>query len=498
MSAAIAGEKDRDPAGDARRTPGDAVAIGVDVGTTSVKAVAIDPAGRIVASAERSHPLHTPRPGWTEQEPDDWWRGAGEALREITGRLGERAIAAIGLTGQMHGLVTIDEDGDVVRPAILWNDQRTGDAVRQIEEAVPRRTLVERGGNPAVTGFQLPKLLWLRDAEPEAYGRIRQVMFPKDLLGFRLTGRVVTEPSDASGSNCFHLASKTWDGDVLDELGVDAGRFPEIVASDARVGGVTANAARHTGLREGTPVVAGAGDNAAAATALGLTSDHPEIGSVSLGTSGVIFAPLEEPTPDPDGRVHLFCHADGTYHLLGVTLAAAGSMQWLRDTLFADRSFADVVALAQHSPVGSRGVVFLPYLAGERTPHMDPDLRGAWRGLSLATERSDLVRAVLEGVAFSLRDALEVMRPLSRLERAIGTGGGARSDSWLQIVADVLGIPLTRPEDVPGAAFGAAALAWRAQGHEAVTGPPSGDAFDPSAERAEAFLAGWEAYRAAR
>lgn len=472
------------------------VTIGLDVGTSGLKAVALDADGQVVATCTRSYRLHTPRPGWTQQEPEDWWRAAVAALRELTETVGDARVAAVGLSGQMHGMVPIDADGGVVRPAILWNDQRTGTAVAAIEDAVGRETLIERGGNPAVTGFQLPKLVWLRDEEPEAYARVATVLFPKDFLGFRLTGRRASEPSDASGSNCFHLASKAWDEDVLASLGIDAGLFPDIVASDAPTGEVSREAAEATGLPEGTPVIAGAGDNAAAATALGLSNARPELGSVSLGTSGVIFAPLAEPTPDREGRVHLFCHADGGYHLLAVTLSAAGSMQWLKDTLFPDLSFDRLVDLAGGAERGSRGVRFLPYLAGERTPHMDPDLRGAWRGLTLASKKEDLVRAVLEGVAFSLRDALEVVRPLAAIERGLATGGGAQSDFWLQMVADTLELPLSRPVEVPGPAVGAARLAWRSQGIDADTARGDRAEFRPDASAADVYRTAWRDFRA--
>lgn len=471
------------------------VTLGLDVGTSGLKAVAMDASGASVATADRSYPLHTPEPGWTEQAPSDWWSAACEALRELTDKLGDREILAVGLSGQMHGMVPLDDSGQVIRPAILWNDQRTGGAVAQIEAAVPTQTLIERGGNPAITGFQLPKVIWLREHEPEAFRRVQQILFPKDYIGFQLTGRMATEPSDASGSNAFHLASKTWDREVLAALDIDVNLFPEVVASDAVVGHVTSAAADATGLRAGTPVVAGAGDNAAAATALGLSSSRPRLGSLSLGTSGVIFAPLREPTPDPEGRVHLFCHADGSYHLLAVTLAAAGSMQWLRDTVFPGRAFDELVELGMNSPRGARGVRFLPYLAGERTPHMDPSLRGAWHGLSLATGPSDLVRSVLEGVAFSLRDALEVIRSLSPIERGLATGGGARSDSWLQIVTDVLELPMSRPEDVPGAAQGAAVLAWRSQGEEVARVPETGDDFAPTEAATRAYERAWREFR---
>lgn len=433
--------------------------LGLDLGTTGVRVVAVSLEGEVVATASRAYPLLTPRAGWTEQRPSDWLSAVAASLSEIVERLDRRSIAAIGLSGQMHGLVVLDRAGTVIRPAILWNDQRTGEAVAAIERAIPRVELIRRTGNRAATGFQLPKLIWLRSQEPGAFARVATVLLPKDFVAHVLTGVFAAEPSDASGSGCFDLAAKRWDEEILDAVGLDVRWFPPVVASTDIVGRVTREAAEWSALPEGTPVIAGAGDNAAAATGLGISNQHPRRGSVSLGTSGVIFAPLSTPRPDPEGRVHLFCHADGRYHLLGVTLAAAGSLQWFRDTLAPGSAFNDLLALAAGSPPGANGVTFLPYLAGERTPHMDPDLRGAWTGFSLATARGDLVRSLLEGVAFSLRDALDVVRSLSDVEELLATGGGARSDLWLQILGDVLETPLVRPLQDEGAAYGAALLA---------------------------------------
>ncbi len=441
-----------------------ALVLGVDLGTSGVRVLAVDDSGALVAESTRAYPLLTPHPGWTEQHPADWQRASLEALGDVVNKLAGQEIVALGLSGQMHGMVPLDAHGAVIRPAILWNDQRTGGAVRELEAAVPRATLIARGGNPAITGFQLPKVLWLREAEPENFARLRHVLLPKDHLGYVLTGAMVAEPSDASGTNCFVLETKTWDADVLAAVGLDTVLYPEVAPSHAVIGTLTQEVAKRTGLPEGLPVVAGAGDNAAAAIGLGLGSHEPELGSVSLGTSGVIFAPLEQPTPDPEGRVHLFCHADGGYHLLGVTLAAAGSLQWYHDVFAPDVPFADLVARAEASEPGASGITFKPYLAGERTPHLDPDLRASWTGLSLATTQADVVRAVLEGVAYSLRDALEVITPLAPLGRALATGGGARSDFWLQMVSDVLELKLGRLRQSQGAAYGAALLAWQGVG----------------------------------
>lgn len=442
----------------------DGVTIGLDVGTSGLKAVAQAADGRVVAEAHGAYPLLTPHPGWTEQEPDAWWDAASGALRELVDQVGPDRVEAVAAAGQMHGMVALDEDGRPVRPALLWNDQRTGEQVAAIEHAVPRAELVRRTGNPAVTGFQLPKLLWLRDQEPDRFARVRTVLFPKDWIGYRLTGEARAEPSDASGSGAFAVATGGWDEELLRRLGLDPALFPPVFASDAVVGTVSSGAAEATGLRPGTPVVAGAGDNAAAAIALGLGGDAPDLGSVSLGTSGVLMVPADGPTPDPQGRIHLFAHADGSWLRLGVTLAAAGSLAWWLDVLAPGGDVAQRVARAAARPVGAGGVTFTPFLAGERSPFLNPDLRGGFAGLSLATEPDDLVRAVLEGVAFSLADVWSVMRPLGVPTRLIATGGGARGDAWIQLVADVLEVQIGVPESVPGAAHGAAALAWRSRG----------------------------------
>lgn len=475
--------------------------VGVDVGTSAVGIVALDRDGREVARADHPVALHTPRPGWTEQDPDEWASAAEDGLREVADAVGGERIGAIGLSGQMHGMVPLDASDRVVRPALLWNDQRTGAAVATIEAAFSRTRLIERTGNPAITGFQLPKVVWLRAEEPAAFARTRRVLLPKDHVGMRLTGEAVAEPTDASGTGAYHLAGGAWDTEVLGALDLDPGLWPRLVASDAAVGGLLADVAERTGLRVGTPVVAGAGDNAAAATGLALGQAHPDVGSVSLGTSGVLFASLAAPTPDPEGRAHLFAHTDGGFFLLGVILSAAGSLRWYRDTFAPGRPYAALVADAAEAPVGAGGVVFKPYLAGERTPHLRADLRGSFHGLSLATTHAHVVRALLEGVAFALRDALEVMAPLARPDRWLATGGGAASDVWLGIVADALQAPIGRPADAAGAptevgaAEGAAWLAWRALGHAPARAPRASGWTLPDPARAAATEEAFERYR---
>ena len=435
------------------------IVVGLDLGTGGVRAIAIDLQGQIIAQATRSYPLLTPQPGWTEQNSSDWVEASLDALFDVTQQLdGYRAIA-LGLSGQMHGMVPLDAQGKAIRPAILWNDQRTGKAVVEIEAAIPRHELIQRTGNPAITGFQLSKLLWLRTEEPQAYTRLWRILLPKDYLGYVLTGEPFTEPSDASGVGCLNLANRQWDTDILHALDINPALLPPVIESTAITGRLKSEIAARVGLPVGLPVVAGGGDNAAAAIGLGISSSNLNRGSLSIGTSGVIFAPCNRPIPDPEGRVHLFCHVDGGYHILGVTLAAGGSLRWYRDTFAPHISYTDLMDMAERSQPGARGVLFLPHLAGERSPHLDPDTRGAFVNLSLAHTQADITRAVLEGVAFSLRSALEVISAIAPIEQLLATGGGARSHIWLQILADVLQTKLIAPKAEEGAAYGAAILA---------------------------------------
>lgn len=433
--------------------------IGLDLGTGGVRAIAVNLQMQAIAVATSSYPLLTPQPGWTEQNPSDWLEASLNALLDLTQKLNGHQVLALGLSGQMHGMVPLDADGSVIRPAILWNDQRTGKAVDAIETAIPRQEMIRRTGNPAITGFQLPKIVWLRSEEPQAYARLQQVLLPKDYLGYMLTGELVTEPSDASGIGCLNLVQRQWDADILKALNLSLALFPAIVESCAIAGRLKPVIAERTGLPAGLPVVAGGGDNAAAAIGLGISSSHLNRGSLSIGTSGVIFVPCDRPIPDPEGMVHMFCHADGGYHLLGVTLAAGGALRWYRDTFAPQLAFTDLMAMADLSSPGARGVLFLPHLAGERSPYLDPDTRGAWVNLSLAHTQADLVRAVLEGVAFNLRAALEIINDITPVHQLLATGGGARSNTWLQILADVLQAELVAPQAEEGAAYGAAILA---------------------------------------
>jgi xylulokinase len=439
------------------------VLIGLDVGTSAARAVAVDITGHVVAGASESYPLSTPRPGWTEQDPDDWWRASQAVLKKVAASIPEPP-AGIGLTGQMHGSVFLDAHDAVIRPALLWSDQRTADQCREINHRVGADRLVEITGNPAITGFQAPKILWLHDHEPAAYARVSHVLLPKDYVRMRLTGEFATDASDASGTLLLDLRRRAWSDEILAALAIPGEWLPTVHEGPDRTGAVIGPAAAATGLPAGLPVAAGGGDNAASAVGNGIVREG--LVSSSIGTSGVVFAHVDAPKVDPQGRLHAFCHAvPGAYHLMGVTLAAGGALSWWRDVLGGDLDYEALESLARQAPVGSEGLIFLPYLSGERTPHLDPDLRGAFAGLTLRHTRAHLTRAVMEGVTFSLKDCLDLMTGLGL---AIGevrvTGGGARSPLWRQMLADVFGLPIRRTRVDEGPAFGAALLAGVAAG----------------------------------
>jgi xylulokinase len=462
--------------------------VGLDVGTTGVKALTLSPTGDVLRRVEEPYPLSTPYPGWAEQDPEDWWRASEAALAG----LGASEVAAIGLSGQMHGLVVLDEERRVLRPAILWNDQRTAAECAEIEERLGRPRLVELTGNRALPGFTAPKVLWLRRHEPQVYARIAHVLLPKDYVRLRLTGELATDAADASGTLLFDVARRRWSEEVLAALEIPPEWLPPVLESPAVSG--------HT--RDGVPVAAGAGDQAAGAVGVG--ADRPGPLSLVLGTSGVVFAALPGYAADPEGRVHAFCHAvPHAWHAMGVMLAAGGSLRWFRDVLAPGESFETLTAVAEQWPPGAEGLGFLPYLAGERTPHADPNARGAFAGLSLRHDRGALVRAVLEGVAFGLRDSLELLRELG-VEPTVAraSGGGVRSALWLRIVASVLGVPLERAEAEEGAAYGAARLGGAAAGvfadvHEAVSACVRvRDRIEPEPAWADAYAHGYERFRA--
>jgi xylulokinase len=437
--------------------------VGVDVGTTGVKTIAISPTGKVLAKVEQGYPLSTPRPGWSEQDPEDWWHAAKITL-EAVDAAGIGEVVGIGLSGQMHGLVCLDDRDTVLRPAILWNDQRTGAECAEIEAKIGLGRLIRLTGNRALTGFTAPKLLWLRRHEPDVYSRIAHIMLPKDYVRLRLTGEHAIDVADASGTLLFDVAHRRWSDEVTEALEVPRSWLPRALESP-EISGRTAL---------DVPVAAGAGDQAAAA--LGVGVDRPGRAlSVVLGTSGVVFAALPSFATDAQARVHVFCHAvPGAWHAMGVMLSAAGSLQWFRDSLAAGVPFTELDAQAARRAPGSEGLFFLPYLAGERTPHADPDARGAFIGLSLRHDRADMVRSVMEGVAYGLRDSLELLTELGvRVDAGRVSGGGATSTLWLRIVASTLGLPLERTSVQEGSAYGAALLAGVAGGvfsdvHQAV------------------------------
>ncbi|HEX6391711.1 MAG TPA: xylulokinase [Solirubrobacteraceae bacterium] len=419
--------------------------IGLDVGTTSVKGVAIDPTGSVIHVAERGYPLSTPRPGWSEQDPDDWWRAARDVLDECEA---DRALG-IGLSGQMHGLVALDERERPLRPAILWNDGRTQEQCDEIEDRVGARHLIELTGNRALAGFTAPKLLWLREHEPDVHARIRSILLPKDYVRLRLCEEHAIDVADASGTLLFDVAHRRWSDELLATLQIDPAWLPRVHES-AEVAGET---------HGGVPVAAGAGDQAAGALGVGVVGEGGPA-SVVLGTSGVVFAALDAYAADPQGRLHAFCHAvPGGWHVMGVMLSAAGSLRWLRDAIGDGVGYDELLAQAGGWEPGVEGLLFAPYLAGERTPHADPDARGAFVGLGLRHDRGALARAVLEGVAFGLRDSLDlVTHHGGRPSAGRVSGGGGRGALWLEIVAAVLGMPLEVTRADEGAAYGAALL----------------------------------------
>ena len=433
--------------------------LGIDLSTTGAKALLVDRDGRVVSSATTPLNLFTPHPLWSEQDPREWWEATVNSIRQVLAGSTE-SVAAIGLTGQMHGLVLLDEEGQVLRPAILWNDQRCGAECDEIRARVSRDKLVQITGNDALTGFTAPKILWVEKHEPEIHRRIRHILLPKDYIRYKLTGALAMDKADGSGTMLFDLRRRTWSPQILQALNISADWLPPTFEGHEVTGEVTVQAAELTGLRSGTPVVAGGGDQAAQATGVGVV--RPGTMAVTLGTSGVVFASTESPLIEPEGRLHAFCHAvEGRWHLMGVMLSAAGSLQWYHDKFARDRSFAELVDEAAQVPAGSEGLIFLPYLSGERTPHPDPLARGAWIGLTTRHGPPHLTRSILEGVAFGLKDMFCLMRDvgLASIDQIRVSGGGAKSSLWRQILADTLGAELVTVNTTEGAAYGAALLA---------------------------------------
>ena len=448
-----------------------ALFLGIDIGTSAVKCVLVSDDGAVRASESEEYPLLTPKPGWAEQRPEDWWEATVRAVRRLLTKAGISGadVAGIGLSGQMHGSVFLDRNGNVVRPALLWCDQRTARQCEWIEATVGFRTLADRTGNRALTGFTAPKAVWLREEEPEHFERVAHLLLPKDYIRFRLTGELATDVSDASGTLLLDVANRTWSNEVVRAIGIPADWLPPVYESNAVTGRVTAEAADATGLSPGTPVVAGGGDQACGAVGVGVV--RPGIASVALGTSGVVFVHDDAYLPDPECRLHTFCHGvPGKWHRMGVMLSAGGSFQWWRNRFGAEErrqaeregrdAYDLLTAAAATAPIGSEGLVFLPYLSGERTPHPDPLARGAFIGLNIRHGKEHLTRAVLEGITFGLRDSLELMRASSVDIRELRlSGGGARSPFWRQMIADVFRCPAVTVNSTDGPAYGAAVMA---------------------------------------
>ena len=439
--------------------------LGLDVGTGGSRAVVIDMTGSVVAAATVEHqPFTSPHPGWAEQDPRDWWRASEAAIRAVLNEVEPQSIKAIGLSGQMHGSVLLDARDESLRPALIWCDQRTADQCRAITEKVGAQSLIELTCNPALTGFTLPKMLWVREHEPEVWQQTRTVLLPKDYVRLRLSGDKATDVADASGTLLLDVSARKWSREMLAATEIDEKLLPAVYESPEITGTVATTGNQGTGLPKGTPIVAGGGDQAAGAVGMGIV----RAGTVSatIGTSGVVFAASDKPSLDPKGRVHTFCHAvPNRWHVMGVTQGAGLSLRWFRDQFGAGDDdgrdpYERLTEEAAQVPAGAEGLLWTPYLMGERTPHLDPNARAALVGLTASHTRAHVVRALLEGVAFSLRDTLEIFREMKVPVNEIRLGGGgARSKLWRQIQADVYGREVATVRAEEGAAYGAAILA---------------------------------------
>ena len=449
-----------------------AVFLGIDIGTSGTKTLAMREDGVILASATVEYPLYSPKPGWSEQDPIDWWNASISSVKKVmkSAKLKAADIGGIGLSGQMHGSVFLDKSGNVIRHALLWNDQRTAAECDEIEKlAGGRKKLIGMVANPALTGFTAPKILWLRNNEKKNFDKTTQVLLPKDYVRFRLTGEFATEVSDASGTLLLDVVKRQWSKSLLGKLDLDAGLLPAMYESEDVTGGLNASAAKAMGLNVGTPVVGGAGDQAAGAIGNGIV--RKGVVSATLGTSGVVFAHSDEVQVDPEGRLHTFCHAvRGKWHVMGCVLSAGGSLQWFRNQLCqaevaaAKKQKVDPYELiteqAAAAPAGSEGLFFLPYLTGERTPYADPNARGTWVGLSLRHGKAHMARSVMEGATYAMRDSLEIAKQMGiPINEVRLSGGGARSDFWRQLQADIYGQKVVTINAEEGPAYGVALLA---------------------------------------
>lgn len=443
--------------------------LGIDVGTSGTKTLLIDAEGTVLAETDATYPMAQPRPGWTEQNPEDWWKATVKTVRAVVraAKVKPAEVTAIGLSGQMHGSVFLDRDDHVIRPALLWNDQRTTAECEQITAAAGgREALIKMVANPALTGFQAPKILWLRNHEKRNYDRLAKVLLPKDEIRRRLIGDYVTEVSDASGTLLLDVVHRRWSAKLLGNLELDGDLLPRVVESEVVTGTLTPEAAKALGLTTACKVVGGAGDCAAGAVGNGVVKNG--VLSTSIGTSGVMFVHSDQPQYDTSGRLHTFCHAvQGAWHMMGVNLTSGGSLQWWVESVLQGLAgikkselYAAATAEAQSEPPGSNGLVFLPYLNGERTPHADPHARGSFVGLNLTHTRGSMTRSVMEGITFALRDSLEIIQSLEVPVREIrASGGGSKNPFWRQMQADVFGKKITTLKVEQGPAYGVALLA---------------------------------------
>ena len=436
--------------------------LGIDVGTGGTRALLVDERGKVLHAVTAAHEdMRMERPLWAEQRPQNWWNAAQQAIRGVLAQAGATGsnVRGIGLSGQMHGLVLLDESDRVIRPALIWCDQRSQAQVDAINQRVGKEAVLAAIANPVLTGFTLPKLLWVRDHEPESFARVRKMLLPKDYLRFQLTGEYASDVSDASGTALFDVVNRKWSSELAGKLEIDSAILPTVAESSEITGRISQRAAKDIGLAAGTPVVAGAGDQAASAVGTGIVA--PGCVSCTIGTSGVVFAHMRTPAYDAAGRVHTFCHAvPGAWHVMGVTQGAGLSLQWFRNNLAPGISYDDLTREAAASPAGADGLFWLPYLMGERTPHLDASARGGWVGLTAKHTRADLIRALLEGVSYSQKDCLDIVEQLGGVVESVRvSGGGARSPFWRQMLADVFGKRVAVVETQEGSAYGAALLA---------------------------------------
>ena len=440
--------------------------VGIDLGTSAVKLLLMDGAGKIQKIVSKEYPLYFPHPGWSEQNPEDWYEKSMEGLKELLSGCDKSQVAGISFGGQMHGLVILDKDDQVIRPAILWNDGRTGEETDYLNQVIGKDKLSAYTANIAFAGFTAPKILWVKKHEPENFARIEKLMLPKDYLAYRLSGTFCTDVSDASGMLLFDVEHKRWSKEMMEICGVKESQLAQIFESYEAVGTLKPELAAELGLSENVKIAAGAGDNAAAAVGTGTVGDGAC--NISLGTSGTIFISSEKFGVDEHNALHSFAHADGHYHLMGCMLSAASCNKWWMDEILRTRDYSGEQKDIDVKELGKNHVFFLPYLMGERSPHNDPNVRGTFIGMSMDTTREELTQAVLEGVVFGLRDSFEVAKSLGiQIDRTKICGGGAKSPLWRQMVADILNIRVDIPESEEGPAMGGAMLAAVACGEYA-------------------------------